>query len=100
MATLQEWIHRLEVGSGAKYVRVGLAVLGFWVWRCSITWWNIGIFPLRKEWMPAQVARQISRGEGFTTRFVRPLSVALVERHQMSRSDRSSDFALLREDHP
>jgi hypothetical protein len=100
MSIIQEWIHRLEVGTGSRYVRVGLAILGFWV---LALFYNI--FEYRHMTAPegmdaAQVARSLSRGEGFTTRFVRPLSVALVERHQMNQMDRTSDFAMLRGDHP
>jgi hypothetical protein len=100
MAMLQEWIHRLEVGSGTKYVRVGLAVLGFGVLVLFYNLLEYRHLSTPEGMDAAQVARQISRGDGFTTHFVRPLSVALVERHQMSQSERTGDFALLREDHP
>jgi hypothetical protein len=100
MMMLQEWIHRLEVGAGSRYVRIGLAVLGFWLLALFYNLFEYRHVTTPEGMDAAQVARSLSRGEGFTTRFVRPLSVALVERQQMKRADRTSDFAMLRGDHP
>jgi hypothetical protein len=100
MITVQEWIHRFEVGSGSRYVRVVLAVLGFWLLALFYNLFEYRHLTTPEGMDAAQVARSLSRGEGFTTRFVRPLSVALVERQQMKRADRTSDFAMLRGDHP
>jgi hypothetical protein len=100
MITLQEWIHRIEEGTGSRYVRVVLAVLGFWLLALFYNLFEYRHMTTPEGMDTAQVARSLSRGEGFSTRFVRPLSVALVERHQMKRADRTSDFAMLREDHP
>jgi hypothetical protein len=100
MRTLQEWIHRFEVGAGARHVRVGLAVLGFGLLALFYNLFEYRHMSTPEGMDAAQVARNISRGEGFATRFVRPLSVALVERHQMRQAGRTADFAMLRENHP
>jgi hypothetical protein len=48
----------------------------------------------------AQLARNVARGEGFTTQFVRPLSLRLVEQHQMARGRLTNDFGLIDGGHP
>jgi hypothetical protein len=101
MTTLQEWIHRVEVGAGARYVRVGMVLLGFWVLALLYSTFEYRHLTAPEGMDAAQVARNLSRGEGYTTRFIRPLSVALVERHEMGRGRLTNDFARLRgQPHP
>jgi hypothetical protein len=81
-------------------MRVALALLAFWVVALFYNLFEYRHLTTPEGMDAAQVARNLSRGDGFATQFVRPLSVALVERHQMKRGDRTGDFALLREGHP
>jgi hypothetical protein len=72
MPTLQEWIHSLEEGAGARVVRWVVFVLGL---VALATVYNVRAF--RNFEHPAamdssQIARNLSLGEGFTTKFVRP----------------------------
>ena len=94
MPGLQELIHKLEEGEGAKYVRLAffaLALLGL-----SVMWQlrEAKNFLAIEAMDAGQVARNISEGNGFTTDFVRPLSLALIEKH------RGGAGSLLKEPHP
>ena len=93
---LQEWIHKLEEGEGAKYIRLGLfflALLGL------AALWHIReakSFSSMDAMDSAQLARNIAEGKGYTTDFVRPLSIALIEQHR----GRGADPELLTKAHP
>jgi hypothetical protein len=79
---LQEWIHKIEEGEGAKYIRLGLfflALLGV------AALWHIREaknFSSMEAMDSAQVARNIAEGKGYTTDFIRPLSISLLEKHR------------------
>lgn len=79
---LQEWIHKLEEGEGAKFIRIGLlflALLGLAaVWHIR----EAKNFNTLEAMDAAQLARNIAEGRGFTTQFVRPLSLAILESHR------------------
>lgn len=82
MATLQELIHRFEVGEGARLVRWLAALLAL----LALTWWydthEFQNFNTAEAMETAQLARNLARGEGFTTRCIRPFSLYLVEQHR------------------
>ena len=92
---IQEWVHRFEEGAGVRYVKIGALIL--------VVLTLFAIYDLR-EWKgfstaeamdTAQVARNISRGEGFTTSLIRPLSVHLIEKRSTVPS-----IEVLEEPHP
>ena len=91
---LQEWIHRMEVGTGTRYVRLAVVVFGFLALALLYNLFEYRNLANPEAMDAAQVARNVARGEGFTTRFVRPLSLHLVEAHQRSRSHRTNDFGM------
>jgi hypothetical protein len=74
-ASAQDFIYNIDVGSGAQMFRVALFVL--------LTIFVVLIYTASQfyglrdvEAMDAaQLARQLSRGEGYTTKFLRPLSL-------------------------
>ncbi len=74
--TAQEWIHWLELGGGARWVRLGavlaagLLVTGLVGWRQFHGGTSEGTFA------QADLARQIARGAGFTTEVNYPQVVA------------------------
>ncbi len=78
---LQEWIHQLELGRGARMLQglvAFMALVGIAALYDRMEFRNLH----HAEAMDAaQVARNLSRGEGFTTQFIRPLSVSLLEEH-------------------
>ncbi len=77
-AQIQGWLHFLEEGRGARAIRISVAILGF---VALATIYNLNCFTdfNTEEAMDlAQLARNISEGQGYTTDYVRPLSIALV----------------------
>lgn len=91
---LQEWIHRLELGAGVRYLRWLLVAVAFAMLALvydSLCFRNFN----NPEAMDAgQLGRNIAQGRGYTTFFVRPLSIGLT---RDAREDKSS---LLKEGHP
>ena len=93
---LQEWIHKIEEGEGTKYIRLvffilaALALTVFWHVREAKNFTTIEAMDA------AQVGRNLAEGKGFTTKFVRPFSIALIESHRGS----GPAPALLKEAHP
>ena len=87
MISIQEIIHRFEVGEGRRYIPIGAGILLF------IT--ILALYNLREstgyasiEAMDAgQIARNIEQGEGFTTNFIRPLSLALIGKRNKAEID-------------
>lgn len=86
MPRLQELIHGLEVGAGARYLRFAALILG--IVTIAVVY-NLREFRnMRSEEAmdAAQVARNLAEGRGFTTRFVRPLSMGVIMQHRPDRS--------------
>jgi hypothetical protein len=75
---LQEFIHKYEVGAGArlvKFVLAGIVLVSIAVIYDSVAFRNLGT----AEGMDAaQLAQRIADGRGFTTGFVRPFSLCLL----------------------
>lgn len=105
MDSVQELIHKLEEGAGARYIKLGALVLlmaGLVVgynWRCFRN------LDSPEAMDTAQVARNVSEGRGFTTQFIRPLSVYLLTNQAGIKAAASAaplpaDAARLREPHP
>ncbi len=76
---LQEWIHHWEVGAGARVLRVTAAVLGFIAIAGLYDLLAFQSLSSEEAMETAQLARNISRGEGFTTQCIRPLSIYLLK---------------------
>src|ERR1041384_3410923 len=79
---LQEWIHKLEEGAGAVWIKrffVALVLAGLAALYDVREYKN---FSSPEAMDSAQVARQIATGRGFSTKFVRPLSISLIQKHQ------------------
>ncbi len=90
---LQEWIHRLEEGGGAKYVRWLATVIGFAMLVLVYNALCFRNFTSPETMDMAQLGRNIARGEGFTTHCIRPFSIGLTS---AARADKSP---LLKEGH-
>lgn len=88
MPFLQDIIHKADVTVGPKYVRYALipllAAAFLLIYNLRVTK-NLGT---QEAMDAAQVARNISEGKGYTTSFVRPLSLHLIS--ERSKSDPSS----------
>lgn len=83
---LQEWIHRMELGAGAKYVRRFGAVIGFAMLALVYDSLCFRNFTNVEAMDAAQLGRNLAQGRGYTTLFVRPLSIALTREHRADRS--------------
>ncbi len=113
MLPIQEIIHKFEEGAGKGIIRAifAVTVLGaLWVAYEFRQFRNMGA-PEAMD--AAQVARNLSRGEGFTTRNIRPLSMWLVKQKKLADrgegvvaaeaagvARRERDMAMVRTPHP
>jgi hypothetical protein len=104
---IQNLIHKLEVGTGPRLFRIAallLAVLAL-VLRYDVQAYRNLATPEGMD--AAQLARNISEGKGYTTIFIRPLSLYLVQKHNeagarlaLTNTNASPDFARIRSAHP
>ena len=102
MPFLQDIIHKLEEGGGMRYLRLALAALAVLL---LLVGYNLRAFrnmATMEAMDAAQVGRNIAEGRGFTTKFVRPLSIHLIRDHsiQTDQAVVGSDLGKLRGDHP
>lgn len=100
MIRLQEWIHRFEVGEGTKWIRFSLALLAFLALAAVYDLREYKNFSTQEAMDAAQLARSIARGRGYTTDFIRPFSLGLVEKHQTEMGQRTNDFSVIKSGHP
>jgi 4-amino-4-deoxy-L-arabinose transferase-like glycosyltransferase len=102
---IQSTIHKLEVGGGARYLRAAalvVAVLALAVRFNSCAYRN---FSTPEAMDSAQLARNISEGKGYTTLFIRPFSLYLIQSHNegkmaAARTNADFDFAQIKTAHP
>ena len=95
---IQTIIHQLEVGIGQRLLRYFLLIL---VIFCMAAWYDLHAY--KSMYTPegmdaAQLARNIATGKGYTTEFIRPLSLYLVQTHNenkgaVSLTSTNFDFA-------
>jgi hypothetical protein len=102
---IQALIHKLEVGGARRlnYVALAVAVMSLAVWYDLHCYRN---FTAPEAMDAAQVARNLAAGNGFTTEFIRPFSVYLVQKHNHAlapdnvSATNAADFAQLQGRHP
>jgi|SRR5665213_3217806 len=103
---IQSLIHKLEVGVGAtflKYFALAVGVLSLAVLYDMCAYHS---FNSPEAMDAAQVARNLSEGRGFTTDFIRPFSIYLVQNHNRAAqpsgqpSTNATDYAQLNGSHP
>lgn len=79
MAHIQELVYWLEVGAGPRLVRTFAAILAV----LALGWWydtrEFRNFNTAEAMEAAQLARHVAEGEGYTTDYIRPLSLHLVQ---------------------
>lgn len=103
--TLQDFIHFIEVGAGKRYLRFLLPcilILGLAILYDFRAWKN---FSAPEAMDSAQLARNIADGQGYTTLFIRPLSIYLVQARNQGKGaassfDQTPDYARLKAGHP
>jgi hypothetical protein len=102
---IQMLIHKLEVGAGSRYLRVVALVLGVvaLAFLYDIRAYRNLAAPEAMD--AAQLARNISEGKGYTTLFIRPFSLFLVQSHNQAETpfaltNTVTDFAQIKSAHP
>lgn len=105
MPLLQDVIHKFEEGPWIRYLRIGLSVLAVVALLVGYNWRSFRNFGSQEAMDSAQVARQLAEGKGYTTLFVRPLSLHLVKSHNQSRlaagaAVDATDLVQIKERHP
>jgi len=105
MSSLQDWIHKLEEGAGARYLKIiaaGLLILTLALFYDFHAYRN---FDTPEAMDAAQLAHNIADGKGYTTLFIRPLSIYLVQSHAEAGSTNvlvatNPDLARIKTAHP
>src|SRR5262245_4774449 len=105
MPVLQDAIHKLEVAGGLRFVKLGLALLVLVVVTCAYNIRSFKNFSTQEAMDSAQLARNISRGKGYTTQFVRPFSMYLLRKHNEGRfasldETQRADLSQIKGQHP
>lgn len=81
-AKLQQWIHTLEEGKGSRLVKIVVAILAFAFLAMVYDMRCFKNFSIPEAMDLSQVARNLSEGKGFTTAYIRPLSLHLIEKQK------------------
>jgi hypothetical protein len=109
MVTLQDLIHHMELGAGMRFLNrtVGLVLcsLGLLVLVAAYDLCAFRNMATQEAMDSAQLAHNLAQGKGFSTLFVRPLSIYLLQtRRQLSNDGAAgptlSDPAQLKGNHP
>lgn len=77
--TLQEFIHWLEMGAGARVITLAAFFLGTLALSVVVAWKQFHGATDETTLLQADVGRQLARGEGFTTQINYPQAVAVLE---------------------
>ena len=105
MTTIQDWIHKFEVGGGARYLRSALLLLVVAALTVAYDWCAAKNLANPEAMDAAQVARNLAEHKGFTTLCVRPLSLYLVQKAYAERQGPAvpgdtADSSQIRGQHP
>src|SRR6185437_13480671 len=95
---LQEILHKLETSAGLRYIRwlIVVLVVAVVAIRYDVHCFQNMSSPAAMD--AAQLARNISQGRGYTTQFIRPLSIYLVKK--ANHGTNTTDPAFLKSGHP
>jgi hypothetical protein len=102
---IQNWVHRIVVGGGVRYVRAGLILFIGTALIAGYNWRGFKDMSNAEAMDTAQLARNIADHKGYTTLFVRPFSLFLVQRADAERNGippvgDTRDHSLIRDMHP
>jgi hypothetical protein len=105
LVKLQKFIYQLEEGPGRPWLRFIAAGLALLLITFSYNWFCFRNMGTQEAMDCAQLARNIAEGKGFTTLFVRPLSMHLLQNRAAGNSSLdapwdSADPAQLKGMHP
>jgi hypothetical protein len=77
--TLQEWIHHWEEGTGAGTLKAAGVILGFIAFACLYDLPSFQGFTSEEAMETAQLARNLSQGQGYVTKSLRPFTLYLLQ---------------------
>jgi 4-amino-4-deoxy-L-arabinose transferase-like glycosyltransferase len=102
---IQMLIHKLEVGAGSRYLRIFALALGVVVLALVYDIRAYRNLAAPEAMDAAQVARNLAEGKGYTTLFVRPFSLYLLQNFNQAKSpfaltNADFDFAQIKTAHP
>lgn len=103
---IQAAIHSIEVGRAAKVISTLVFLLAFLGLAVMYNTRAYHGFNSPEAMDAAQVARNLSEGRGFTTEFIRPFSIFLVQKHNRAQNEtelfstNQVDFARINTPHP
>ncbi len=105
MSQLHDLIYRLEEGSGKPLPRIVAAILVLLIVICAYNWFCFRNMATAEAMDCAQVARNLAEGKGFTTLFVRPLSIRVLQERAAKNQEptapwQTEDSAQLKGNHP
>jgi hypothetical protein len=105
MPFLQDWIHKLEEGAWARYVKIAAFCVAILFLVFTYDFRAYRNFATPEAMDSAQLARNLAEGRGYTTLFIRPFSLYLVQSHnQVQAADAlasaGTDFAEIKAAHP
>src|SRR5687768_11947152 len=79
---IQDLIHKMEEGEWVRYVKLAAAALALLFIAALYHIREYKNFATQEAMDQAQLARNIAEGRGYTTSFVRPFSVYLLQKHR------------------
>ena len=102
---IQFVIHKLETGAGARFFRVTAVLLTILALFMRYDFHAYRNLATPEGMDAAQLARNISEGKGYTTLFIRLLSLYLVQKHNeagppLAITNANFDFAQIKTAHP
>lgn len=78
---IQRAVHAMEAGGLAIWIRRGLVVVVIFALAFYYMWWQFRGLATSQAMDQAQIGRAIASGEGWTTKFVRPLAITHLKTH-------------------
>ncbi|HEU6448437.1 MAG TPA: glycosyltransferase family 39 protein [Verrucomicrobiae bacterium] len=96
---VQNFIHHLEVGTGARYLRLTLLAVVVLTIGVLYDIRSASDFAAPEAMDSAQVARNLAEGKGYSTDCIRPFGIYLLQKHNGENAS-DSDPARLKSAHP
>src|ERR1700719_3376069 len=78
---IQRAVHAMEAGGLAIWIKRGLVVVVIFVVAFYYMWWQFRGLATSQAMDQAQIGRAIASGEGWKTKFVRPLAITHLKAH-------------------
>ena len=105
MPSVQDLIHKLEEGGGARHLKTAAFCVAILFLMLLYNWFAYRNFDTPEAMDSAQLARNLAQGQGYTTLFIRPFSLYLVQSHNQAKAadvlaSAGTDFAQIKTPHP